>query len=133
MLGVFWLSEQSTWKTVSGVRVGGRFNLTAGHLSLGQRFKGSHPFFLEPSIWADLGSMQAVGLKTSSSVESRGAWGAAGLASTVGVEYGRFDVGLQLGVGLPFGRPRFLVDEILIFQPPSVIEFGLLSVACRFL
>jgi hypothetical protein len=132
-LGVFWLSEQSTWKTVTGARVGGRFNLTAGHVGLGQRFKGSLPLFFEPSIWADLGRMHAVGLKTSSSVESRGAWGAAGLANTVGVELGRIDVGLQVGVGLPFGRPRFLVDEILIFQPPSVLGFGFLRLAYRFL
>lgn len=131
--GVFWLSPQSTWATANSSRVGGRFTLLAGSLHFGRRIALARHFVVEPSLWTLLGRMQAEGREANTNAVSRGAWGAAGVSTRVAFERDSFAFGLQMALGVPFGRPHFWVDEILIFQAPSVMGFSQLFVGYRFL
>jgi hypothetical protein len=130
-VGGLWLDEQSSWKTVPQ-KVGGRFNVLAGSVQLGQIFELSPRMTVEPALWSLLGRVQAEGLDTNTTTTSRGAWGAAGLSGTLCLQGDRLSLGLHLAAGIPFGRPHFLVDETLIFQAPSVMGLAQLRLALRF-
>jgi len=120
-LGVL-LAPQSTYRSAPPL-VGGRYNLAAGGFSVGHPFALSRDAAFVPSAFALLGWMGATGLGVSQPSLPNGAWGAAGVSTSFELKSGAAGLGLELATGLPFGRPRFLVDETLVFRPPPA--FGM--------
>lgn len=110
-------------------QLGGRYTLDAGGVRVGYVFGRTRPLRLIPSGFVLIGRMRAAGLGLEESHVSTGAWGAAGLSNLFELKSGKSGVGLELALGLPFGRPRYLVDNLVVFRAPA--WFGLAQVSAH--
>jgi hypothetical protein len=121
-----WLQELTHLAQRSPRALGGRFGLIAAELRVAREFPLTSELALETFAWSMLGKLRAEGVGADEVAVSSGDFGALGLGAATVVRRGRFHLGIEGALGFPWGRPRYLVDETVVFRPPPLL--GLLGI-----
>lgn len=127
-----WLESQRVWAG-SRPTLGGEFSLLASGLLASRVIPIFHALNALPGIWAIAGQLKGASLgDVVQSTPSRDGWGGAGVALDTEIRVRRLRIILGGGGGLPFGRPRFIVGEALLYQTPPVTWFAHLQAGTAF-
>jgi hypothetical protein len=111
-------------------QLGGRYGLTAAEVHLGRWFPITAGFGVEAFAWSMLGRLRAEGVGPDESAVNSGDFGASGFGMATDVHRGRLRLGVEGSLGLPWARPRYLIDETVVFRPPPLL--GLLGIRAGF-
>lgn len=129
LAGRYWLPQSET--LASGA--GGNFELATGELRgcPGYTWK---PVTVGGCAGVELGRIAAEGFGVDRSEEASAFWAAARLGGLVSVEVvGPLALRLDLGVAIPFDRPRWVLDRVgLVDQPAPVTARGETGAELRF-
>jgi len=129
---LLWLNAQQVWGTTPRL-VGGEFGLYATGLHLGRAWHIARFLSIQPGAWALVGRLhgEAIGVVDRSTPSSDG-WGAVGLEADAEVVFKRTTLMIGGGGGLPFGRPRFWLDDTYLYRTSSMAWFAHLLVGAAF-
>lgn len=132
-LALLWLDSQPI-TTLEPLSVSGRFGLWATTARIARSYRLHDSLRLQPGIWALVGRLhaEASGSSVQSATPSDGDWGAGGVGLTLLMNLRRFAATLELGGGLPFGRPAFWVGEQLLYQTSAFVGFGTIGMGVSF-
>lgn len=128
------LAEQQL-QTNEPAEVVGRFGIWATRARVAHRYRIAPRLELRPGIWAVVGRLHAEALGSSlleASTPSDGDWGAAGLGASLFTRFRYFTANLELGGGLPLGRPTFWVGQHRLYQTSGFVGFCVLGIGLAF-
>jgi RNA polymerase sigma-70 factor, ECF subfamily len=123
--GLFlWLDKRQVLAPASP-SLGGEFGLLASGMRIAYALPVTAFLNVQPGIWSLIGRLHGDGIGTlTRSTPSNDGWGAAGLGLEASLSIGHVSLSLGGGNGLPFGRPRFLVGDTLLYRTQPVTWFA---------